>query len=344
VRELGGLCVIGTERHEARRIDNQLRGRAGRQGDPGFSQFFLSLEDDLLRIFGGDRVKTMMERFDLPEDQPIQLGIVSKAVAQAQAKVEGANFDIRKHLLEYDDVLNKQRTAVYSRRKKILESMDPETLGGIIFDAAYKHLEVIRESGLATANGDPESGAGELMQKAIIEAAIAKDGDIVGQGFEGKELRLGSDLVFAEDYKELLTKKSVEVSMDPSIMPRLLSILDFLWMNHLDDLEALQESIGLRAYAQHDPLVAYKSEAHRLYEQLWSSFNEWVFSNAFRLANSGANNGAAAGTVFMSQPSSLAPAPGGDVGRNDPCPCGSGKKWKKCGLINSPEHQEKMRK
>ena len=140
VRGLGGLHVIGTDRHEARRIDNQLRGRAGRQGDPGSSQFFLSLDDDLLRIFGGDRIKGIMERFDLPENEPIEFGMVTKAVEQAQEKVEGANFDMRKHLLEYDDVLNKQRSAVYKRRTEFLELTDKEAIANVIADAAIAHF------------------------------------------------------------------------------------------------------------------------------------------------------------------------------------------------------------
>lgn len=329
VRSLGGLCVIGTERHEARRIDNQLRGRAGRQGDPGFSQFFLSLEDDLLRIFGGDRIKSLMERFDLPEDQPIQMGIVSSAVAQAQAKVEGANFDTRKHLLDYDDVLNKQRAVVYARRQAILESMNPEMLGKLVFDAAWSHLSGPLSSPAGKENDDEELPEGEDLRKAMADSGIARDEKM-------------DDWLSAEDFKDLLAKRSLEVSTDALVKNRLLGILDLLWMNNLDDLEALTESIGLRAYAQRDPLVEYREESRRLFDSFWMNFNQWVFENVFKLAGQG---GSGAPTASPAAPliriSSAASAPEG-IGRNDPCPCGSGKKWKKCGLLNTEEHQRLM--
>ncbi len=168
VRALGGLHVIGTDRHEARRIDNQLRGRAGRQGDPGSSQFFLSLDDDLLRIFGGDRIKSIMERFDLPENEPIEFGMVTKAVEQAQEKVEGANFDLRKHLLEYDDVLNRQRSAVYKRRTEFLGIINKEDLAQAISSAAVAHFDTQFERSFME---DPEAAKTEII-KAFKEASI----------------------------------------------------------------------------------------------------------------------------------------------------------------------------
>ncbi|PIY59109.1 preprotein translocase subunit SecA, partial [Candidatus Wolfebacteria bacterium CG_4_10_14_0_8_um_filter_39_64] len=186
IKELGGLYVIGTERHEARRIDNQLRGRSGRQGDPGTSRFFLSLEDDLLRIFGGEKIKSLMESFNLPEDQPIESKLVSKVVNEAQKKVEGFNFDSRKHLLEYDDILNKQRTTIYRKRQELLE------------------------------------------------------------------------------------KKS---------LPQILGMLDILWMNHLENMEALRESVGMRAYGQHDPLVEYRRESHIMFKDMMNGFDKWLEEN-----------------------------------------------------------------
>lgn len=325
ILELGGLCVIGTERHEARRIDNQLRGRAGRQGDPGFSQFFLSLEDDLLRIFGGDRIKGIMDRFDLPEDQPIQMNMVSSAVAQAQAKVEGANFDMRKHLLDYDDVLNKQRDAVYRRRKAILESLTPENLANLVYEAAYAHL---------TARVIPPADREEPEEGKSVRATLAETGILMGDASSVPENGI------AEDYKDLLVKRSFEAAVDGMTINRLLSILDLLWMTHLDDLEALQESIGLRAYAQRDPLVEYREESRKLFDGLWANFNEWVFMNVFKLAGQQNAGGAAPAQppVLVQEP--IAPQ---GVGRNDQCPCGSGKKWKKCGLLNTEEHQQRMR-
>jgi len=200
IKELGGLLVIGTERHEARRIDNQLRGRGGRQGDPGSNKFFLSLEDDLLRIFGGERVKNLMNFLKIPEDQPIESSLISKVVTEAQKKVEGFNFDLRKHLLEYDDVLNKQRNTIYQKRQEILEKI------------AENKIEEILDPIVRTSN---------------VQKLNEQQKKIVGQ--------------------------------------RILSILDMLWMNHFENLEALHESVRIRAYGQKDPLVEYNHEAYQLF-------------------------------------------------------------------------------
>ncbi len=321
VREAGGLHVIGTERHEARRIDNQLRGRAGRQGDPGSSRFYLSLEDDLLRVFGGEMIKNLMTRFDLPEDQPIEAGIVSKAVAQAQSKVEGATFDMRKHLLEYDDVLNKQRTAVYKRRQEIMESMNKGELSKLVFEAAEGHLKVLIPPE-AVAMEFPDE-AKENIRKGLAEAGIIEAND---------ESRITNYATL----KDLLAKRSLEASADPQTLGRMLNILDLLWMNHLEDLEALNESIGLRAYAQKDPLVEYRHEAHRLFRSFWVNFNAWIFLNVFRLAREGASQKQA--EVVSVIPAKVKQAAGsiGNVGRNEPCPCGAKredgrpKKYKHC--------------
>jgi len=326
VRELGGLHVIGTERHEARRIDNQLRGRAGRQGDPGSSQFFLSLEDDLLRIFGGDRIKSLMERFELPDDQPIEASFISKVVAQAQAKVEGSNFDLRKHLLEYDDVLNKQRTAVYAKRQKILKTADGNELGQIIFGAANGFFQSIISQIEKIGSVFEEKNLKEL-KKIFEESGVVTKlspwpfGDTV-PNISQEEL--------ANKLTDLITKRSFEISVAPTARIRVLGILDMLWMDHLENLEALQESIGLRAYGHKEPLVEFRREAHRLYQNFWANFDAWIFTNLFKLAEADAAEGN--GTVSRQMPIS---APRGNsgkekVGRNDPCPCGSGKKYKKC--------------
>jgi len=327
VREAGGLHVVGTERHEARRIDNQLRGRSGRQGDPGSSQFFLSLDDDLLRIFGGEKIKGMMERFDLPEDQPIQMNFVSKAVAQAQSKVEGANFDLRKHLLEYDDVLNKQRSAVYKRREEILASAHRGDLPELVFNAAYAHLEAVweMEANLeSTEEQKIEGTVEERIKKLIFEVGIAR-----------KDAPLPETIETHEDLKDFFTKRSVEVSVDPQTSGRVLSILDLLWMTHLEHLDALSESVGLRAYGQKDPLVEYRHEAHRLFKDFWATFNAWIFMNVFRLAetlrtNADGTQTYAENSQRLSALSQRESAPTSKIGRNDPCPCGSGKKYKKC--------------
>ncbi len=310
VKELGGLHVIGTERHEARRIDNQLRGRAGRQGDRGSSQFYLALDDDLLRIFGGDRIRSMIERFDLPEDEPIQVGFISKAVAQAQSKVEGANFDMRKHLLEYDDVLNKQRSAVYKRRQEILESQGKAILPQLIFDAAAAGME-------KTFIGMEQEPEGEASLKQACEESGIVDKDHPWPGMDLTKLR------------EIITKRSVEVALQPNAYAKLLSILDMLWMNNLEDLEALSESVGLRAYGQKDPLVEYRQEAHRLYATFWDNFNSWVLGNIFKPEKSESNTSKETQVIHISN-KGMRGADGKEAGRNDPCPCGSGKKYKKC--------------
>jgi preprotein translocase subunit SecA len=342
VRELGGLHVIGTERHEARRIDNQLRGRAGRQGDPGSSQFFLSVDDDLLRIFGGERLKGLMERFDLPEDQPIEFGFVSKAVAEAQAKVEGANFDIRKHLLEYDDVLNKQRSAIYRRRQEILAILNKDEIARFIADAANAHLEAAlaqfaaEEEGRATYNPEPvDPSAGDVpisLEEKI--ARLLKDA-----GLEKND---------GEDNRAMIDRRAAEVAENPLARTQLLGVLDMLWMTNLEDLDALQESVALRAYGQRDPLVEYRQEASRLFKNFWGNFNGLVFANIFKIGAVQTGGTSVAPIVPVAiQPGSgvgggVVNIDGEKIGRNDPCPCGSGKKWKKCGLLNTEEHQKNM--
>ncbi len=247
VAEAGGLYVIGTDRHEARRIDDQLRGRSGRQGDPGKSRFFLSLEDDLLRIFGGEKIKGLMETFHLPEDQPIESNLVTRVVNEAQRKVEGFNFDSRKHLLEYDDILNKQRIAFYNKRQEILE----------------------------------KNGA-----------------------------------------------------------PQILSLLDVLWMNYLEDVEALRESVGMRAYGQHEPLVEFRRDSHILFKQMLENFEKLKEEQEARMKTQPGPEPATVDAIFSPD----AVAVDNKIGRNDPCLCGSGKKWKKCGLLNTEEHKQNMAK
>ncbi len=272
VIELGGLHVIGTERHEARRIDNQLRGRSGRQGDPGSSQFFVSLEDDLMRIFGGDRIKTLMNALKVPEDQPIEAKMISKAIESAQGKVEGFNFDARKHVLEYDDVMNKHREVFYKKRKDVLEGAEKGNL-------REKVLEIVKKS--------------ELSEEKYKE----------------KEKEIGSEKM--RQLERIICLK----------------VLDTLWIEHLENMAQLRDSVRLRAYGQRDPLVEYKTEGHRMFRQLLATIETTI-------ANSILN-------AKLQSPSSkpverpiekkFIPREGKKkVGRNDPCPCGSGKKYKKC--------------
>jgi preprotein translocase subunit SecA len=360
---LGGLHVIGTDRHEARRIDNQLRGRAGRQGDPGSSQFFLSLDDDLLRIFGGDRIKGMMERFDLPENEPIEFGMVTKAVEQAQEKVEGANFDMRKHLLEYDDVLNRQRSAVYKRRTEFLELPDKEAIANVIAGAAIAHFNatIAPTLGQAAVYGHDDAPTPmEAARKAFREAGIV-DQSAVNAIADADASASASALETEDDFIQAIRAKSAVVAEHALAKNQLLGILDMLWMTNLEDLEALQESVGLRAYAQRDPLVEYRHEASILFKSFWGNFNGWIFNNMFKLvAQAQQGTGTAGVNVSVSGNASsgggvakfglnipaTAPAsemgPGPKIGRNDPCPCGSKKKWKHCGLLNTEEHQKNM--
>lgn len=267
VCELGGLHVIGTERHEARRIDNQLRGRSGRQGDPGSSQFFASLEDNLLKIFGGERIKSLMDTLNIPEDQPIEAGLVSRAIESAQSKIEGFNFDARKHVLEYDDVMNQHRMLVYKKRQEILSGVPREEL--IIM--LKKHVE----------------NAEDLYNK--------------------KEKEISSELM-----------RQIEKMI-------MLNILDNLWMNHLEDMEYLRDSVRLRAYGQRDPLVEYKHESRKLFGDMLLNFESQVAAVIFKVVPPQAQN------VSVQSAQTSRPAnPGKEPGRNDPCWCGSGKKYKKC--------------
>ncbi len=266
IKHLGGLHVIGTERHEARRIDDQLRGRSGRQGDPGSSQFLISLEDDLMRIFGGERVKSMMSALNIPEDEPIEAGMISKMVEASQAKIEGFNFDVRKRLLEYDDVLNKHREAIYRIRKDILEKSQALGLKSQI-------MEIIKRAGFEI-----------------------KD-------YEQKEKEIGEDKM-----------REIEKFIA-------LRVIDTLWIEHLENMDHLKDSVKLRAYGNLDPLVEYKKEGHRMFHQLLKSIDLSIANSLLRL-----NKGA-----FIPKPKAVeAPTGIKKVGRNDPCPCGSGKKYKRC--------------
>ncbi|MDO8474032.1 MAG: preprotein translocase subunit SecA [bacterium] len=266
VREVGGLYVIGTERHEARRIDNQLRGRAGRQGDPGSSQFFLSLDDDLIRIFGGEKMQHMMKGFHIPEDQPIESKLVSSAIESAQGKVEGFNFDARKHLLDYDDVLNKHREVMYKKRKEVLEKSQSSSLKGQL-------LEIIEKAGHTK------------------------------EEYEKKEQELGPE------------------NMRQAEKLVCLRVIDSLWIEHLENMEQLRDSVRLRAYGQQDPLVEYKNEGHRMFKSLLEHIDVLIAQSIFGVRMTTQAQPAPTQVISSNEPK---------AGRNDPCPCGSGKKYKRC--------------
>jgi preprotein translocase subunit SecA len=352
VISLGGLCVIGTERHEARRIDNQLRGRAGRQGDPGETQFFVSLEDDLMRVFGGDRIKRMMEMFNLPEDQPIENKMVSRALEAAQAKIEGFNFDIRKHVLEYDDVMNKQRERVYRMRREILDRNSEREFalsGGADFRPLLQEqiLEMIRKEIKKFVEFHAQDNyADNWNYKEIGEIAnamfgLSEEEKNELEKFDGKEKLIGYLEKLAEEkYKERENKFGAE-NMREIEKAVMLRVIDMFWMEHLENMEHLRDSVRLRAYGQRDPLVEYKNEGHRMFRQLLSDINVQIVNMVFKVEiNSTTANrlptSAGATTLVGSKAAQKNESLKKQVGRNEPCPCGAAhsdgrpKKYKHC--------------
>ena len=360
VREAGGLYVIGTERHESRRIDNQLRGRSGRQGDPGASRFYVSLEDDIMRLFGGDQVSRLMDVFKLPEDVPLEHPMVSRALEQAQMKVEGFHFDNRKHLVDYDDVLNKHREIVYRRRRKVLEGESQK-------DAIVQKIS--NEISMLVGAYGGESGSIE-REKIVKEFVSVIPFDPASQEQLVKQLE---QLHTAADITDFLTKISSDMygkreeQISPEVMRQVerwvsLQVVDSLWMNHLDAIDDLREGIGLRGYGQRDPLVEYKNEAFSMFEQLLSGIDSEIAHRIFKVqvqmaphthTNVPQKDGAKTEKITplpvpvkrmqTNAPQSevsRSPAVATKLGRNDPCPCGSGLKYKKCGLINAPEHKK----
>jgi len=344
----GGLHIIGTERHEARRIDDQLRGRAGRQGDPGSSQFYVSCEDDLMRVFGGDKIKNIMDRLGLPDDQPIRHKLISKSIESAQKKVEGYNFDLRKHVLEYDDVMNRHREVIYKKRRGILENS--QNLKRNVLDMIKNE---IRQIVLAHTNSEdkniwnteeicevvntifplPHDVHSKLLEMVksrtsldrIREQIISYLINLAQKAYEDKEKEVGSNLT-----------KQIEKVV-------LLRTIDTLWIDHLDAMDRVREGIGLRGYGQRDPLVEYKNEGYKMFQNLLASMqNNVVYSfykigiikkespmkskniqmqGAAKTSSEDSSKGASASSV---------PVRKKKIGRNEPCPCGSGKKYKYC--------------
>ncbi|MDD5738630.1 MAG: preprotein translocase subunit SecA [Candidatus Pacebacteria bacterium] len=276
---LGGLCVVGTERHEARRIDDQLRGRAGRQGDPGSSQFFVSLEDDLMRIFGGDRLKAVMNTLKVDENQPIQAGIISRAIEKAQIRVEGFNFDGRKHVLEYDDVISKHRNAIYSKREDILKQNYDELKENVLL-ILKKELEKITSIYSNSDTSQTEAIIEEiktifpLSVQDIERVKVLKDGEEILK-FLSEALERFYLAKEAQDGKESFQKLLKFIC---------LRTIDFFWTEHLVSLDYLKESVGLRAYGGRDPLVEYKSESHKLFRELQDSINAQISRTALKVS------------------------------------------------------------
>lgn len=358
IREIGGLYIIGTERHEARRIDNQLRGRAGRQGDTGASQFFVSLEDELMRRFGGDKMKSMMDTLGLPEDQPIQNAIISRTIESAQSKIEGYNFDLRKHVLDYDDVMNKQREVVYKKRKEILAIDDAES-------EIFSYLQEEIERVVSVHCIDDENTwdiqmisteiqgiftFGEQQQKQLEKIRSDKSKN------SAEKITLMIDYVFGKA-KEAYIQKKNEIGADvfkQVARAIVLQTIDTLWMNHLDEIDYLRQGIGLRGYGQRDPLVEYKREAFHMFSHLMENVRSTTVRTILKISSVSAQPQAQApaelkNARFQGAEENVTQFGGSEnpqtneaqapqqpiinkdkVGRNDPCPCGSGKKYKNC--------------
>jgi preprotein translocase subunit SecA len=363
VRELGGLYVLATERHEARRIDNQLRGRSGRQGDPGETRFYLSAQDDLVRLFAGDRIHGIMERFKLPDDQPMEAGILSRQIENAQKKVEEQNFVARKNVLKYDDVMNTQREVIYEQRRRVLEGED-------LSDDVRGWIEEVIAANVAN------STEGELAEEWDLEPLVRQMHALYGTDISVEELREEVELSreglleeFVEDALEAYAEK--EKDLGPELMREveryvILQVVDHRWREHLDAMDYLRDGIHLRAMAQKDPLVEYRAEGHAMFDELGRTIREEVVLTLFHAqvqvqepalepaqqANGNlsyqhdtaagadviAAAGAGAGVATALAPAPVAVATQGtvvndehaNIGRNDPCWCGSGKKFKRC--------------
>ena len=337
VRQAGGLFIIGTERHESRRIDNQLRGRSGRQGDPGESRFYLSLEDDLMRLFATDRVMGMMDTLGLDEDTPIDAKILSNAVENAQKNVESRNFRARKSVLEYDNVMNTQREVIYAQRQKVLDGED-------LRENMMTMLRALVDSDVAdalSANGGV-AGQSELHRlAAVMEGIYFARGTLAAR--ENQLLGKGAQEVADEIYAICKnTYEAKERAYTPQIMRELervvmLRVVDEYWMDNIDAMDDLKQGIGLRAYGQHDPVVAYKEEGFQMFEAMIQAIREETIRRMFlvqiRTNQEVKREKVAKETSTASEKGSVKPAPvrkTKKIGPNDPCPCGSGKKYKKC--------------
>lgn len=369
VSKLGGLHVIGSERHEARRIDNQLRGRSGRQGDPGSTRYYVSLQDDIMRLFGGDKVAGLMNALKIPDNVPIEAGLVSKAIESAQGRVEGHNFDLRKRVVDYDDVMNKQREIIYSLRREILELSDSQNPNK---EESQKEL---RERILTKIDNEIETLVSSTLDEAEVvdfDRLITEFNTIVPFDEASKEgltkkLRADNDSVKVRETLLKLTHElyeqrekqfgnDVRAQIEKVVM---IGVIDTLWINHLEDIDELREGVGLRGYAGRDPLVEYKAEAFRLFENLITAIDYEIVHRIYKIqlapqeqtgheghAHTTTTSTTSSSTETLGSTSSSTPKTSDEnkIGRNDPCPCGSGLKYKKCGNINSPTHQENLAK
>ncbi|MEK7071964.1 MAG: SEC-C metal-binding domain-containing protein, partial [Patescibacteria group bacterium] len=381
----GGLCVFGTERHESRRIDNQLRGRSGRQGDPGASQFFLSMDDDLMRIFGSSKMKSVMTTLGLPDDVPIENKMISGSIEQAQKRVEGNNFDIRKHLVEYDDVMNKHRETIYKERNQILDSGNPAdgsdtdrvSTKTFVIDAIGNEINSVVKFH-TSSNLESEWNLNEIYESINAMFSVPLElrknlEDLKNEAGNNEEDNMSRSKIIGY-LKKMAVEKYDELEKNINMLPKgeselepmrqiergiLLRTIDTLWIEHLDTMQNLRTGIGLRGYGQRDPLIEYKRESIRLFRQLLNEIDKQVAYSIFKIGivnpTQITNSEVPKANLQFSAPSkeSSEKSPmeadaglqerkadkiiedkshfdGERVGRNDPCPCGSGQKFKKC--------------
>ncbi len=359
VADLGGLLILGTERHESRRIDNQLRGRAGRQGDPGESQFFVSMEDELMRLFGGDRLKNLMQRMNVPEDVPLENGMVSKSIESAQKRVEGRNFDIRRHTVQYDDVMNKHRTIMYARRQKLLEKMnvgqqkESEQFQSDLLRMIEREVEdIVMEY---CSDDDPEMWNINAVQETIgalhpdLKKAVTVQDLLTTQTREEMQALI---LLLVQSFYQ---KKKEQYGADVTLRAEqviVLHAIDMHWMEHIDTMSHLREQVAFSGYAQRDPLIEYQDQGFQMFEKLlktiatttvrmllqvdFAQFSAPIISqyqdietNEEQIA-AVIEEGVNAESLLQQKKASATIISADHVGRNDPCPCGSGKKYKKC--------------
>ena len=328
VKELGGLCVIGTERHESRRIDNQLRGRAGRQGDPGMSQFFVSFEDDLMRRFGTDRIKTMLQSLGVDDDMAIRSKTLTKSIETAQKRVEGNNYDIRKSLLDYDNVLNEQREIIYNKRNEII---DNESISQTVIDTFKETINVLCENHIAPEGHLTENDKSEIVEYVntnFLKKQNLKVEDIID--LKDKDVPEYISSLVIKDYEEKVKGLPVRNEFERAISLR---VIDSNWVEHMNTMEHLKEGIGLRGYSQTNPVQAYTMEGFELFDKLLDKIDNDISvfllkaeirqnTEMKQTIKGSANDGK---ETIKSTPKKVT-----KIGRNDPCPCGSGKKYKNC--------------
>ncbi|MDP9411853.1 MAG: preprotein translocase subunit SecA [Actinomycetota bacterium] len=361
VPELGGLYVLGTERHEARRIDNQLRGRSGRQGDPGESRFYLSFEDELLRLFGGQRMQGIIERIGLEEDVPIEAGMISNSVRRAQEQVESRNFQIRKRILEYDDVLNKQREVIYAIRRDILMGENVDTASyaeEVLTDVVSQHVSedvYPEEWDLDTLAAEVNRFYPSRIDFKAMNVEELTAGEVLEMVLEDARERLEERKAEWEERTAELEQRGLVrgdgvVSFEEAERRTLLSVVDSRWREHLYEMDYLREGIGWRGLSQRDPLVEYKREGFDIFQEMERGLKEDYVTYIYRIENVKLREEEMQQFSYSGggeEPNQRPKSPRrteGKVGRNEPCPCGSGKKYKKCGLQNTPEHQRLMSK